>query len=81
MRSLLSHTAQSIKYWWIYTIFGVMLMAVGVFIILTPEESFKGFGILFSLTVLTKWWVKKGVSMSSRDSCCVNFAVLMMARL
>ena len=48
MSNIFTRTANNIRYWWLYTLLGAGLIAAGVFVFQTPEESYTGLSLLFS---------------------------------
>jgi len=51
MSSLLKEVKQTIKNWWLFVLMGVLLLIGGVWVMMTPIESFIGLSIVFSVIV------------------------------
>lgn len=51
MTSTLNKITESIKNWWIYLVYGILLIAFSIWIFMTPVESYVGLSIAFSIMV------------------------------
>lgn len=66
MSNVFTKAANNIRYWWLYTLLGAGLVAAGVFVFQTPEESYTGLSVLFSIVVLVNAIFDISFSISNR---------------
>lgn len=64
--SLLSEVKNTIQYWWMYTLMGIMFVITGVYILTTPEESYFTLALFFSIMVLVNGLFNVVFSVSNR---------------
>lgn len=53
MSNIISKTTRTINNWWLFTIMGSLLIAGGIYIFQTPQESYKALSLLISILILT----------------------------
>ena len=51
MADVIDQITSTIKNWWLYLIFGILLIAFSIWVFVTPLESYVGLAFAFSLLV------------------------------
>ncbi|OIQ28511.1 MAG: hypothetical protein BM564_08905 [Bacteroidetes bacterium MedPE-SWsnd-G2] len=64
--SLVSDVKNTIQYWWMYTLMGVLFVVTGIYVLTSPEESYFTLAMFFSIMVLINGLFNIAFSISSR---------------
>ncbi len=67
MTNVISQISDAIKNWWVFLIAGILLIFMSYWVITTPEDSYVGLAILFSILVLANGISYTIFSISNRD--------------
>lgn len=66
--NLINETIQTVKNWWVFVLLGISMIFFGIFVFITPAESYLTLSILFSMIVSINGVLEISFAISNRKS-------------